>query len=266
MKFIKYSLTFIVIIFSNYLLGQNLKIKYCENRIIKSDKLSEMPLEIKQIALKKNYYILTIDSNNGISYYANDSLTKNIEGQFENENKNENDGIVEITTTKTTTNIRNIEKFYYKNINENIMLFEFFNGDQLFQGNDVLQNWNWEITEEQKTIEGYLCKKAKSNWLGYDFTAWFTEDIPVNSGPEKFDGLPGLILYVGTPYYEYSAISIETINNNVEISKPNFQGNKTYTLSEIKTVMNQKMKNLKSSETTTQEGNTTIKKKTIIIK
>ena len=70
-------------------------------------------------------------------------------------------------------------------------------------------------------------------------------------------------------YNEYTMkkdFKIETINNNVEISKPNFQGNKTYTLSEIKTIMNQKMKNLKSSETTTQEGNTTTKKKTIIIK
>lgn len=266
MKFIKYNLTFIVLIFSNYLMSQNLKIKYCENRIVKSDKLSEMPLEIKKIALKKNYYILTINSNKGISYYTNDSLTKNIEGQFENEKRNENDDVIEITTIKTNTTIRNIEKFYYKDISKNIMLFEFFNGDQLFQGDDTLQNWNWEIIEEQKTIEGYLCKKATSNWLGYNFTAWFTEDIPVNSGPEKFDGLPGLILYVGTPYYEYSAVSIETIYNNVEISKPNFQNNKTHTLSEIKTIMDQKMKNLKPSEISVQEGNTTTRKKTIIIK
>ncbi len=144
------------------------------------------------------------------------------------------------------------------------MIFEFFNGGMLFYGKDILKDWKWQITDEVKQIQGYTCKKATAIWGRGLFTAWFTEDMPVQAGPEKFDGLPGLILYVGTPYYEYSAVSVEETKNKVEIKKPNFENRKTHTLSEIYDIIQQKINSLKPSIITTQEGNTTIIKETII--
>jgi GLPGLI family protein len=245
--------------------SQTIEVKYRENRIVTPENLSKMPEEVKKVALKKNYYNLTFNSKEGTSLYVNDSLTKNIDSNNESEEKNDREDYVEIKIQKSQVTYKNAEKYYYKNLKENLMLFEFFNGDQLFNGKDSLQNWEWNITDEKKNIEGYLCKKATSNWLGYQFTAWFTEDIAINLGPEKFDGLPGLILYVGTPYYEFCAERVKMTKNKVVIEKPAFTG-KTYTLNEINKIMTRKINNLKSSVTTEQDGNKTTTKETVIIK
>lgn len=54
----------------------------------------------------------------------------------------------------------------------------------------------WKITSEKKNILMYECYKAETNFGGCRFIAWYTRDIPINDGPYKFSGLPGLILEV----------------------------------------------------------------------
>jgi len=54
----------------------------------------------------------------------------------------------------------------------------------------------WDISDDTLTVAGYLCQKATCRFRGRDYTAWFTTDIPINNGPWKFGGLPGLILKV----------------------------------------------------------------------
>lgn len=56
--------------------------------------------------------------------------------------------------------------------------------------------WFWKMTNEMDTIAGYTCQKANLSFRGRDYIAWFTEDIPMNDGPWKFSGLPGLILKI----------------------------------------------------------------------
>jgi GLPGLI family protein len=55
---------------------------------------------------------------------------------------------------------------------------------------------NWEVYDDTLTVAGYMCQKAGCSFRGRNYTAWFTVDIPVNNGPWKFGGLPGLILKV----------------------------------------------------------------------
>ena len=54
----------------------------------------------------------------------------------------------------------------------------------------------WDITNESKQILDYVCYKAHTNFRGRTYTAWFTNQIPILSGPWKFSGLPGLILEI----------------------------------------------------------------------
>lgn len=71
--------------------------------------------------------------------------------------------------------------------------------------------FNWQIGSETATICGYECFKATCHWRGRDFTAWFTLDIPVEYGPWKFGGLPGLIMKVSDNdgIYTFEAVAVE---------------------------------------------------------
>lgn len=52
----------------------------------------------------------------------------------------------------------------------------------------------WAICADTCTLLGYHCTKAETYFKGRHWTAWFTDDIPLNEGPWKLIGLPGLIL------------------------------------------------------------------------
>lgn len=60
---------------------------------------------------------------------------------------------------------------------------------------DTLSAINWAIAPaETRNIKGYNCQKATGTFGGRTYQVWFTEDIPVSTGPHRLWGLPGLIL------------------------------------------------------------------------
>lgn len=54
----------------------------------------------------------------------------------------------------------------------------------------------WKIGNQIKDVAGYICMKAETEdpVKKQKITAWFAQDIPVSAGPERVNGLPGLIL------------------------------------------------------------------------
>lgn len=243
--------------------SQTVIVNYSEKRIISKERLEAMPEFARKQALESYNYILQY--NNGVSLYKNSTETNNIEKSEKNisEAVTEGDAIHKKEVSYRVTN-KFIEKWYYKDFNKNELLFNFYNGKD-FYGKDNLLKWNWQITTETKEINGFTCKKATSDAFGYYFTVWFTEDIAINAGPDKFDGLPGLILYLGTAYYEYIATSVKIEKNPITIVKPEMP-KETVTMAEVESFVNAKVSKLKSSSTTTVNGNTTTTRSTIIIK
>lgn len=81
---------------------------------------------------------------------------------------------------------------------------------------------DWTINNDTLTVCGYLCQKATCRFRGRDYIAWFTMDIPINNGPWKFGGLPGLILkvYDVDQFYTFECIKIE--NSKFQIKKYDF--------------------------------------------
>ena len=61
---------------------------------------------------------------------------------------------------------------------------------------DSLHTPVWKIGNQIKEVAGYICMKAETEdpIKKQKITAWFAQDIPVSAGPERYNGLPGLIL------------------------------------------------------------------------
>ncbi|MCI1779828.1 MAG: GLPGLI family protein [Bacteroidales bacterium] len=73
----------------------------------------------------------------------------------------------------------------------------------------------WKITRRIDTILGYKCYCATTDFMGRDYTAWFSPDITFSYGPYKFNGLPGLILKIqdSQKFFTWTAKSIYTPQN-----------------------------------------------------
>ena len=76
---------------------------------------------------------------------------------------------------------------------------------------ELLEKPQWKIERETKEILGYKCQKATTSFRGRTWTAWYAPDIPVQDGPWKLWGLPGLILEAkdGNSLYNFVAIGLE---------------------------------------------------------
>lgn len=71
----------------------------------------------------------------------------------------------------------------------------------------------WNIVEDStKTILGYQCVMATTDYHGRKWTVWFTPEIPMHDGPWKFCGLPGLIMEATEPsgQHSFTVTGIET--------------------------------------------------------
>ncbi|MEY8758386.1 GLPGLI family protein [Chryseobacterium tongliaoense] len=62
----------------------------------------------------------------------------------------------------------------------------------------------WQINNEKEKIGTYDTQKAFLNYGGRKWTAWFTTEIPIQDGPYKFYGLPGLIVKIEDEGKNYS--------------------------------------------------------------
>lgn len=122
--------------------------------------------------------------------------------------------------------------YIYKNIPEgNVSERCYFNLEH-WKYSEEWEKPEWEITDRTKTILGYECVEATSDYRGRQWTAWFAPDIPVQEGPWKLCGLPGLILeaYDKNKEYIFEADGIiQNPNSEVGIFTYDEQRGYTYT-------------------------------------
>jgi GLPGLI family protein len=78
---------------------------------------------------------------------------------------------------------------------------------------------NWSISNVTSTIASHTCQKATAEFRGRKYEVWFTSEIPINAGPWKFGGLPGLILKVtdDKQHYSFECIGIEQLSKKESI-------------------------------------------------
>lgn len=116
------------------------------------------------------------------------------------------------------------ENAIYKNLIDSISIVE-ETYPAKFMIYDSLNKYNWKLIDEEKTYKGYRIRKAETLDNDVKLVAWYTSEIPINSGPEYVWGLPGLILIVESSRLlstEKQLIMMESLHKSdeIEIRKP----------------------------------------------
>jgi GLPGLI family protein len=90
-----------------------------------------------------------------------------------------------------------------------------FKDETFFFYEEEMSPINWEIKDDTTSVLGYTCSKAICDFEGRSYSAWFTQDIPINDGPYKFFGLPGMILKIedSENFFQFVAIGLEKMEN-----------------------------------------------------
>ncbi len=83
--------------------------------------------------------------------------------------------------------------------------------------------FQWKILSETVKIGDYDTQKAETQFGGRTWYAWFTQQIPLQDGPYKFSGLPGLIVKVQDAKGDYSFDLMQT-KKIAEVQQPQTRG------------------------------------------
>lgn len=105
---------------------------------------------------------------------------------------------------------------YYQHIEKGLFKsrLDYEGGNILLE--DSLLNIKWKITNEYRDIAGYTCRRANGVLLDSIFVvAFYTDVIPLSSGPIGTHGLPGMILGLAVPDQHYNIYATK-----VEIGQP----------------------------------------------
>lgn len=103
----------------------------------------------------------------------------------------------------------------YKNYPEEgkIALLERFGMDRFVCTEDYSAPLWQPVADSSAVILGYQCSMAVTNYKGRTWYAWYAEDIPLDAGPWKLGGLPGLILraYDAPRHYVFDAVGMSEV-------------------------------------------------------
>lgn len=106
-------------------------------------------------------------------------------------------------------------KYYViKNFDNNTMQFYDIGLKSLYYEENLVKI-PWTIQSETKKFGNTLCQKATANLYGRNWTAWFTKEIPINDGPYKFSGLPGLIINLYDEKQDYVFLMIKNVKADI---------------------------------------------------
>jgi GLPGLI family protein len=160
------------------------------------------------------------------------SRYEQIRDSIHREGFNNNLSINEINSLKSTYT-RGTPRIYYHLLKDS----KFTGTDRfvflyaLYEDKAKIPEWNI-IDNEVKEIAGYACIKAIAKYLGREWHVYFTPQIPINMGPWKLWGLPGLIIEASDKdsFFKYELHGFEKIQNTPIIYAHKNYDNKEYTV------------------------------------
>ncbi len=152
-----------------------------------------------------------------------------------------------------------VPDFMRKNDEDNVWYFDhdnnkFYMQKTVYGSNFITQDSipaiNWKITNENRVIAGFNCRKAvgKISDSVYVF-AFYTDEITIPGGPCSISGLPGMILGLTIPRMYTSWIATRIMVNNVNAAdiKP-IASKKYFTLTSLKSTIKERTKDWVNSD------------------
>ncbi len=208
-------------------------IKYTENRQMKIE-LPEGQEHLADILPSFN------SSVKQLSFTATESSFIDVSEDQKHSLENEtHEGNMKIEIKRSAS-----EGNYYKNMDDNMTIEKKDLMGKYFIVEEEMESPKWKMLNEQKQILDYMCMKASmEDEEGAITTAWFTPQIPISNGPDKWGGLPGMILELEANDGDitFTASSIE-LTEEVKVMKP--KDGKKVSPEEYEKIREKKMKEM----------------------
>jgi GLPGLI family protein len=146
-----------------------------------------------------------------------------------------------------------VPEFLRKSDEENVWYFNFTTGrynmqkdvfGSKFNVDDSIPVINWKLTNENREIAGFNCRKAVGKIMDSVYVfAFYTDEITIPGGPCSVNGLPGMILGLTIPrmYVSYIATKISLAGVNIAAIKP-VEVKKYYTYTSLKSTVKDRIK------------------------
>ena len=143
--------------------------------------------------------------------------------------------------------------FFRESDEENVWYYNYNTGKFNMQKNVWGSNFNvedsipglqWKLTNENRMIAGFNCRKAAAKIFDSVYVfAFYTDEITIPGGPCSINGLPGMILGLTIPRLFTSWVATKVILNGVEenLIKP-VAVKKSYTTRILKSTIEDRVK------------------------
>lgn len=113
-----------------------------------------------------------------------------------------------------------------------------------FNVEDSIPAIEWRLTNENRVIAGFNCRKAVGKIMDSVYVfAFYTDEIMISGGPCSINGLPGLVLGLTIPRMYASWIATKVMVNDVNVSliKP-VTAKKYYSHATLKSTLKERTK------------------------
>jgi GLPGLI family protein len=121
-----------------------------------------------------------------------------------------------------------------------------------FNVEDSLPPLEWRLTNENRVIAGFNCRKAFTKIFDSVYVfAFYTDEILIPGGPCTIHGLPGMILGLTIPrlYTSWIATKVTVTNVQESLIKP-VEVKKYYTMKDMKSTIKDRLKDWGSEDDT----------------
>ncbi|WP_379969692.1 GLPGLI family protein [Epilithonimonas sp. UC225_85] len=198
------------ILFGTLAIAQNKRFIYEYRFIPDSRNVSEIKTEMMFLDTSKNgskYYSYTVfNSDSLMKAYATKQLKVNDSAYVDPALQI---GIVRYSVIKTYPD-------YKTNIHRRFGMYAY----KISEDRKI----NWKISSEKEKVGEWIAQKAETDFAGRHWTAWFSTEIPIQDGPYKFHGLPGLIVKIedetGSHKMELKGIKNIQRDLNINVIEP----------------------------------------------